>query len=148
MSVTVLSENVHVALVLVGGDVYESAAGLTLEPGKSWIEIPVMLAKSDGLNSTGNPTSFLAGSHSQGLEGNFGRQLSRRRSRGERLRRDVSTEPGKPRRGSGHVAELHAADPSGSHDACLDRRVRTVAQDVDGDPGFDLRHDDVHDGSV
>ena len=75
MSVSVLSEKIHVTAVVVAGAVYEDLSGLPgfkglLKPGKSWIEIPVQgsLSESDGLGATGNPASFLLALTRKGLK--------------------------------------------------------------------------------
>jgi hypothetical protein len=75
MSFAVLSEKANLTVVAVAGVVYEKVAGLPgmsmiLQPGKSWIEIPIgsSLAKSSELTSTGNPASFLLALTRKGLK--------------------------------------------------------------------------------
>ncbi len=74
MTVSVLSEQLHVTVVEVGGAVYEKLAGVpglssVLRPGKSWIEVPIgsSSAATDGLGSEGNPASFLLALTRKGL---------------------------------------------------------------------------------
>jgi hypothetical protein len=75
MSFALLSQKANLTVVAVAGVVYEKVAGLPgmsmiLQPGKSWIEIPIgsSLAKSSELTSTGNPASFLLALTRKGLK--------------------------------------------------------------------------------
>ncbi|MGO9344130.1 MAG: hypothetical protein ACLP6E_16710 [Acidimicrobiales bacterium] len=66
MSMSILSEKINLTVVAVGGNAYEKLSGIPgvsgmLEPGKSWIELPVgtSLGSSAALDPMSNPADFL-----------------------------------------------------------------------------------------